>query len=129
LTLPAPDITAYRQALVTRFSNPRVRHQLAQIAPDGSTKLVVRTIPTIRAERAAGRIPTGCATTIAAWVLHLRGMGAPVRDPRAPEVQAVANGVDLAVAVPAVLNVLDPGLGDDQDLVNAVLEQAEAIQS
>jgi len=56
-------------------------------------------------------------------------MGAPVRDPRAPEVQAVANGVDLAVAVPAVLNVLDPGLGDDQDLVNAVLEQAEAIQS
>jgi len=129
LTLPAPDITAYRQALVTRFSNPRVRHQLAQIAPDGSTKLVVRTIPTIRAERAAGRIPTGCATTIAAWVLHLRGMGAPVRDPRAAEVQAVANGVDLAVAVPAVLNVLDPGLGDDQDLVNAVLEQAEAIQS
>jgi fructuronate reductase len=129
LTLPAPDITAYRQALVTRFSNPRVRHQLAQIAPDGSTKLVVRTIPTIHAERAAGRIPTGCATTIAAWVLHLRGLGAPVRDPRATEVQAVANGVDLAVAVPAVLNVLDPGLGDDQDLVNAVLEQAEAIQS
>jgi len=129
LTLPAPAITAYRQALVTRFSNPRVRHQLAQIAPDGSTKLVVRTIPTIRAERAAGRIPTGCATTIAAWVLHLRGLGAPVKDPRATEVQAVANGVDLAVAVPAVLNVLDPGLGDDQDLVNAVLEQAEAIQS
>jgi hypothetical protein len=55
--------------------------------------------------------------------------GCARQGPAGTEVQAVANGVDLAVAVPAVLNVLDPGLGDDQDLVNAVLEQAEAIQS
>ncbi len=56
---------------------------------DGSQKLVVRTLPTIRAERAAGRIPVGCATTVAAWVLHPRGMGAPIKDPgAAPAIQA-----------------------------------------
>ena len=55
LILPASDIANYRAALLTRFSNPRVRHQLAQIAADGSIKLPVRTLPTLRAERSAGR--------------------------------------------------------------------------
>ena len=63
LTLPAADIAEYRAALLTRFSNPRAGDQLARIAADGSTKLLVRTLPTIRAERAAGRVPIGCATT------------------------------------------------------------------
>ena len=83
LTLPASDIANYRTALLTRFSNPRMSDQLARIAADGSAKLPVRTLPTLRAERSAGRIPIGCATTLAAWVLHLRGLGAPVKDPGA----------------------------------------------
>ena len=129
LSLPAEDITKYRQALLNRFSNPRAQDQLARIAADGSAKLPVRTLPTIRAERAAGRIPIGCATTIAAWVLHLRGLGAPIKDPGAAAAQAAANGVELDAAVPAVLNVLQPGLGNDRDFVDAVLKQARAIQS
>jgi fructuronate reductase len=90
---------------------------------------VVRTLPTVRAERAAGRIPTGCATTIAAWVLHLRGLGAPIKDPGAAAAHAAANGVELDAAVPAVLNLLEHGLGNDQEFVDAVLKQAKAIQS
>ena len=129
LSLTADDITKYRQALLTRFSNPRAGDQLARIAADGSAKLPVRTLPTVRAERAAGRIPVGCATTIAAWVLHLRGFGAPIKDPGAAAAQAAANGVELDAAVPAVLNALEPGLGDDQDFVDAVVGQAKAIQS
>jgi fructuronate reductase len=129
LTLPASDIADYRAALVTRFSNPRVRHQLAQIAPDGSIKLRVRTLPTVRAERSAGRVPIGCATTIAAWVLHLRGLGAPIKDPGAGPAQKAANSGELPEAVPAVLDVLEPGLGGDRDFVDAVIRQAGAIQS
>jgi fructuronate reductase len=129
LTLPAADIADYRAALLTRYSNPRVRHQLGQIAADGSTKLAVRTLPTLHAERAAGRVPTGCATTLAAWVLHLRGLGAPVKDPGAATAEKAANLGDLSEAVPAVLDVLDPGLGGDKDLVDAVLRQTDAIQS
>jgi len=129
LSLPDEDTAKYRQALLNRFSNPRAQDLLSRIAADGSTKLPVRTLPTVRAERAAGRVPLGCATTLAAWVLHLRGLGAPVKDPGATAAQAAANGVDLDMAVPAVLNVLEPGLGNDQDFVDAVLKQAEAIQS
>ena len=129
LTLPASDIADYRAALRTRFSNPRVRHQLAQIAPDGSIKLPVRTLPTVRAERSAGRVPIGCATTIAAWVLHLRGLGAPIKDPGAAAAEKAANSGELREAVPAVLDVLEPGLGGDRDFVDAVIRQAGAIQS
>jgi fructuronate reductase len=129
LTLPASDIADYRAALLTRFSNPRVRHQLAQIAPDGSIKLRVRTLPTVRAERSADRVPIGCATTVAAWVLHLRGLGAPIKDPGAGPAQKAANSGELRDAVPAVLEVLEPGLGGDGDFVNAVIRQAGAIQS
>jgi fructuronate reductase len=129
LTLPASDIADYRAALLTRFSNPRVRHQLAQIAPDGSIKLRVRTLPTVRAERSASRVPIGCATTIAAWVLHLRGLGAPINDPGAAAAEQAANSGELREAVPAVLDVLEPGLGSDRDFVDAVIGQAGAIQS
>jgi fructuronate reductase len=129
LILPASNITNYRSALLTRFSNPRVRDQLARIAADGSAKLPVRTLPTLRAERSAGRIPNGCATTIGAWVLHLRGLGAPVKDPGAATAQQAANSGDLPVAIPAVLNILEPGLGIDKDLVDAVLRRAYAIRS
>ena len=128
LSLPPADTAAYRAALLTRFSNPRAGDQLARIAADGSTKLLVRTMPTIRAERAAGRAPTGCATTVAAWILHLRGFGAPVKDAGAGPAQDAANSGELPVAVPAVLDTLEPGLGRDQDFVDAVLDQAKAIQ-
>ena len=129
LTLPAADIAEYREALLTRFSNPRAGDQLARIAADGSTKLVVRTLPTIRAERAAGRVPIGCATTIAAWILHLRGLGAPIKDPGAAAAEKAANSGELREAVPAVLDVLEPGLGGDRDFVDAVIRQAGTIQS
>ena len=129
LSLPAADIAEYREALLTRFSNPRAGDQLARIAADGSTKLVVRTLPTIRAERSAGRLPIGCATTISAWMLHLRGLGAPINDPGAAAAEQAANSGELREAVPAVLDVLEPGLGGDRDFVDAVIGQAGAIQS
>jgi len=120
-------IAGYRSALLTRFSNPRVQHRLAQIAADGSTKLKVRTLPTIVAERAAGRVPTGCATTLAAWVLHLRGLGAPVKDPGGAAAARAAGSPELAAAVQAVLDWLSAGLGDDEEFVTAVLDRALAI--
>jgi len=54
---------------------------------------------------------------LAAWLLHLRGSGAPVRDVRADELGALAARVD---AVPAVLAALGPDLADDAELVGAV---------
>jgi fructuronate reductase len=60
-------------------------------------------------------------------VLHLRGMGAPIKDPGAASAREAANSSDLSAAAPAVLETLEPGLGKDDDLVRAVVSQADAI--
>jgi fructuronate reductase len=109
----------YCTALLERFANPRMRHALAQIAADGSQKLPVRLLPALRVERAAGRLPDVAVTVLAAWVLHLRGAGAPLRDVRAERLRQLA-ARPLRDAVPAVLAELDPALADDAALVAAV---------
>jgi fructuronate reductase len=126
----APHLTTetgdYRAALVERFANPAIRHLLAQIAADGSQKLPVRVLPVVAAERAAGRTAAAGARTLGAWVAHLRGHGAPVTDPRADELRALATG-PLAGAVPRVLATLDPTLPDDRDLVAAITCHTEEL--
>lgn len=126
LQLSADDVARYREALLDRFANPRIRHRLAQIAADGSTKIVIRTVPVLRAERAAGRVPTGCATVVAAWIRHLRGEGAPVTDPGAAPFQAEAASED-ETAVRSVLGLLDNDLGADDVLVAATLARLSTV--
>jgi fructuronate reductase len=106
LPLPAEEITAYRAALLERYANPRIRHLLRQIAADGSQKVPIRILPTVRADLADGRVPTGAARVLAAWVCHLRGLGAPVADVAAEEFVALAAG-DLEDAAGRVLARLD----------------------
>ena len=105
LPLPDEEIAAYRAALLERYANPRIRHLLAQIAADGSQKLPIRILPTLRGELAQGRVPQGAVRVLAAWVCHLRGRGAPVADVAADEFVALAAG-DLDDAVGRVLDRL-----------------------
>ena len=126
IPLPAADLTAYRQALLDRYRNPNIRHALAQIASDGSLKIAVRILPTLRAELAEGRVPPGAVRAVAAWVQHLRGLGAPVKDVRAAEVLALAEGT-LEQAVDKVLTFLDEDLARDDRLRGAVLAQAREL--
>ena len=127
LTLPASDIAAYRSALTERFANPRMQHRLDQIAFDGSQKLPIRTLPTLRREVAAGRVPPGATRTVAAWICHLRGLGARVTDARAEAFVPLASG-PIADAVPRVLDALDPTLAADGAVVAAVLDQARELE-
>ena len=128
LGLPAPELTDYCAALVERFANPRIHHRLAQIAADGTQKLPIRIVPTIRAERAARRMPLAGARAIAGWVLHLRGRGVPVTDPGASSlVAAVQGSLDRAVA--AVLAALDPALADDGPLRATVTDLAAELNA
>ena len=76
----------------------------------------MRILPVLRAERAAGGCRKGAVRVLAAWIGHLRGAGAPVADPRADEVVALAAG-PLPEAVPRVLEDLDPALAADDELV------------
>lgn len=128
LTLPATDIAAYRGALTERFANPRMQHRLDQIAFDGSQKLPIRTLPTLRREVAAGRVPSGATRPLAAWVAHLRGHGAAVTDARADVFVPLAVG-PLAEAVPRVLHALDADLAANGSVVDAVLDQAREFEA
>ena len=44
----------------------------------------------VRLERAEGRLPVGALRVVAAWINHLRGAGAPVKDAAADQVVALA---------------------------------------
>ena len=123
LAQPAEEIAAYRAALLERFENARMHDRLDRIAMDGSQKLPIRIVPVLRAERAAGRVPEGAARALAAWVCHLRGLGAPVNDARADEVVPLARG-SLEDAVPRLLEQLAPGLGADDETVALVVDQS-----
>jgi fructuronate reductase len=112
--LPSAELDAYREALVNRFANPRIRHTLAQIAADGSQKIPIRVLPVLRGERAAGRMPPGAARILAAWIGHLRGVGVPVSDAGAVPYQERAGDVR------SLLALLAPDLAGDEDLIAAV---------
>jgi fructuronate reductase len=72
-------------------------------------------------------MPVGGATAIAAWILHLRGHGAPVKDPGAVRARKAAGADDEPTAVSGVLKTLSSGLGDDSALVRVIIEQMEAL--
>ena len=109
-------MNAYRAALSDRFANPRIRHTLAQIAGDGSQKLPIRVLPVVRAERAEGRMQAGGVRVLAAWIDHLRGIGAPVNDAGAGPYRQAAGSVRDVIAL------LAPDLADDAALIEAIEE-------
>lgn len=118
----------YAQALVDRYENPNIRHLLAQIAADGSLKLPVRVAPTLRAWRGRGEMPVGAVLAVAAWLLHLRGLGAQVKDVQADAVVPLADG-DLSEAAARVVGFVAPDLAGDRELIDAVLAAADDLQS
>lgn len=128
--LPASELDAYTDALRARFENPQIRHLLAQIAADGSQKVAIRAVQVLTSERAAGRSGEAAARTIAAWVLHLRGHGAPISDAAADDLTPLVAG-DLASSVINVLGWLgvhDEGAADVALQQAVVLEEAGGIR-
>ncbi|KQN89092.1 mannitol dehydrogenase family protein [Arthrobacter sp. Leaf69] len=110
--LPGPDldIPGYRAALIERFSNARIAHHLAQIAMDGSTKLRMRAVPVLLAERGRGRSGAAAALMIAAW-MDFSAAAAELHDPLAEDI-AAANTRSAAGRTRAMLELLSPDLVD-----------------
>ena len=97
-TLAAPpgwDLRRYADDVLRRFANAALPYATAKVAADGSQKLPVRVVPTVRAVLAAGRTPSAGAAVLAAWLACVTGPrapalrvadaalpGLPARDPR-----------------------------------------------
>ncbi|MEP9401716.1 mannitol dehydrogenase family protein [Sphingomonas sp. VNH70] len=113
------DLGGYIDAVLARFANPAIAHQLAQIAWDGSQKLPYRLLDTVRDARAAGRSIDRLAVPIAAWFrfLELRKMsGEALVDPQADVLLARAGDPAALLALRDVFG----DLGDDAAFAQAV---------
>lgn len=83
-TLVAPmgvDLAEYRDLVFARFANPALPHSTAQVAADGSIKLAIRIIPSVRARLAAGAVPRDLALVVAAWIAYVADTAEPGRPP------------------------------------------------
>lgn len=129
LTLPqSVDLDGYRNALLTRFANPALRHRTAQIAMDGSQKLPQRLFaPALRRLRTGQRSPR-IALGVAAWLRFLQGRAEdgtplPLDDPESERLRGTATlgSRDLCDAVFAMHDIVPPGLSPFRDEVMIAL--------
>lgn len=117
--LPAGlDVGRYCNALVARFTNPRMRHLLAQIGMEGVAKLRVRIVPVARAELADGRDADGCAHVLAAWIARAEQGTLPPDSSSAGVREAIARPGDGSVR--AMVRLLDGELAATERFIRSV---------
>jgi fructuronate reductase len=90
---PGFDVDAYARTVLRRFANPWLRHRTLQIAMDGSQKIPVRWLPTLREARRRGLPCPRLILALAAWLRFLRGRDEagrelPLDDPMAARLRA-----------------------------------------
>jgi fructuronate reductase len=125
-------LPAYIASILTRFRNPAIAHQLAQIAWDGSQKLPFRLLGTVADAVAAGRPVARLATPVAAWMVFAarRARSAePLVDPLADVIAAIAGEPperqpELFLAMHAVF---PPALAADVRFRSAVMGAHRAL--
>lgn len=108
--LRRPNLPAYRDALLERFANPDLRHQVHQIASDSSLKIPLRWLGTIQARLASGLPVEPLAFASAVWLRYLlaedeQGQPYAISDPLGDTLQALArqHRGDAAATVQAML--------------------------
>jgi fructuronate reductase len=99
------DLRAYAAALLGRFANSALQHRLVQIAMDGSQKIPQRWLGTLADQARRGHSCPSILKALGAWVVHVRGDGHPVDDPRAADLARLWRHNDAA-------GVLDALFGD-----------------
>jgi len=91
--------------VLSRFANPALGHTTAKVGSDGSQKIGLRLLSTVRGNLDAGREPRWAALAVAAWRRHVAST--PVEqldDPLAVELHAALPASRTAAAVvPALL--------------------------
>lgn len=74
LDLPHDELTSFAQAVLSRFRNPFIQHQLLSIALNGMTKFRTRILPQLLAYREQkGQLPARLTFALAALIAFYRG--------------------------------------------------------
>lgn len=80
------DLENYKSSLLKRFSNPRIAHQLEQIAMEGLTKHSVRFAKVAENFIAQGEIAQGACAALASYIVGLQ-TGFGLNDSRVAEIE------------------------------------------
>lgn len=117
------DLDGYRDALISRFSNPAIAHRLSQIAVDGSVKLRSRVVDVILLDRADGGDGDAGLRVLAEWIRHVRAehfAGNTLDDASAVEISA---RVTASAPASALIEIVSPLLAAD----GAAMSRVEAM--
>jgi fructuronate reductase len=139
-TLEVPegfDLSEYQEELLARFANPALRHRTIQIAMDGSQKLPMRLLGTIRDRRRAGAEPVVATLGVAAWMRFVSarrsdgGHALPVDDPLARAIAERLGGREDAEPVVDTLlsmsQIFDEELAADTRWRDLLIEHLDAL--
>lgn len=69
--IPTAEYLAYCSSLIERFKNPHLKHQLKQIAMDGSQKISQRWIPTITELLDHSNDPKALLKALSVWIVYV----------------------------------------------------------
>lgn len=124
------NLTQYVQDVLARFRNPNLRHELAQIAGDGSQKLPPRLLNVIDDSLRAGRAPDRLCVPIAAWmrfVSRAAKRGDKLVDPLANELLQIGGactgvGADDVPKFLALQHIFPPALAADPRFVGPLTD-------
>lgn len=107
LDLPTEELTYYADAVLERFRNPYIRHELSSISLNSIAKFKTRLLPVLlRYQRERGSLPARITLAFAALLLSYRGDKLKRQDS------------------PEVLAVFDQAWSHPEDFVTAILQES-----
>lgn len=122
----------YSNELIERFANPALKHELIQIAMDGSQKLPVRLLSTVKDRLIANKRSPNALDGVAYWlifVLSRSEAGNAINDPQANTFLNIARStLTSREKLEAILKVAEPDLASISDLP-ALLDRIETIMT
>jgi mannitol 2-dehydrogenase len=93
--VPGIDLAAYKQTLLERFGNPKIKDTLARLATDGSDRMPKFVLPSLAEALEQSRPHQRLTLVVAAFIRYLRGVdeqgqAIALNDARADELQRLA---------------------------------------
>ncbi len=131
--VPGIDLSAYKRALVERFSNPAIKDQVLRVCMDGSSKFPKFLLPTVREQLQRGGPTRRLSLAIASWCRAMagtddRGARIEVPDPMADLLseRARSSGRDPAGFL-SLRQVFGEDLSQSEFLATQVAEALESL--
>lgn len=130
--VPDTDLDAYYAVIRDRFANPEVADTVRRLCLDGSNRQPKFIVPSIRDNRAAGRLPLGLILESALWCRYCAGTsdsGAPIapNDPNWAELTVRAQQAKDDPGVWLAMSEVYGDLGSDPEVVVAFAQALRAL--